>query len=154
MRPAPAVAERERAMTTPSGRLAERLALRPAGEARIGRAARAALLALAACLGAAPAAQAMSIRELRTLEATEKNGATYASYYLVGVLEGLREAADSARREGRPPPFCVEDRRLEPAMARSLYQGELTRNADRYEADMPVQLVLSAALRDSFHCTR
>ncbi len=116
--------------------------------------ARLALLALAALLGAAPVAQAMSIRELRTLEATEKDGDTYATYYLVGVLEGLREAADSARREGRPAPFCVEERRLEPAMARSLYQGELRRNADLYEADMPVQLVLAAALRNSFRCTR
>jgi hypothetical protein len=37
-------------------------------------------------------------------------------------------------------------------MARSLYQSELTRNADSYEADMPVQLVLSAALRNSYRC--
>jgi hypothetical protein len=37
-------------------------------------------------------------------------------------------------------------------MARSLYQTELTRNADSYEADMPVQLVLSAALRNSYRC--
>jgi hypothetical protein len=39
-------------------------------------------------------------------------------------------------------------------MARSLYQTELTRNADSYEADMPVQLVMSGALKNSFRCTR
>lgn len=109
---------------------------------------------LLALLGCGAAVQAMTIRELRTLEAAEKDGKTYANYYLVGVVEGLREAAFSAEREGRKPPFCIESRRLEPAMARSLYQTELMRNADTYEADMPVQLVLSEALRSSFHCTR
>ena len=97
-------------------------------------------------------AQAMSIRELRTLEANEKDGKAYASYYLVGVMEGLREANDAGQRAGQKPLFCVNGRRLEPAMARSLYQTELTRNADSYEADMPVQLVLSAALRNSYRC--
>jgi hypothetical protein len=38
-------------------------------------------------------------------------------------------------------------------MARSLYQSEMTRNAGLYEADMPVQLVLSAALRNSYRCS-
>ena len=103
--------------------------------------------------GVATGVQAMTIRELRTLEATVSDGKTYASYYLVGVLEGLREAADSAQREGRKPPFCIQGRRLEPVMARSLYQPELMRNADTYEADMPVQLVLAGALRNSFNCT-
>jgi hypothetical protein len=111
------------------------------------------LLMLALLLGFNASVHAMTIRELRTLEATEKDGKTFANYYLVGVLEGLREAADSAEREGRKPPFCIEGRRLEPVMARSLYQTELMRNADTYEADMPVQLVLSGALRNSFHCT-
>lgn len=97
--------------------------------------------------------QAMSIRELRTLEANEKDGKLYANYYLVGVIEGLREAGDMAQRAGQKPPFCINGRRLEPSMARSLYQTELTRNADSYEADMPVQLVLSAALRNSYRCT-
>lgn len=113
---------------------------------------RAAFLLLA--LAAAAGAQAMSIRELRTLEATEKDGKAYASYYLVGVLEGLREGVESSQRDGRKPAFCVERRRLEPAMARSLYQTELTRNADSYEADMPVQLVMSGALKNSYRCTR
>ena len=95
----------------------------------------------------------MTIRELRMLEANEKDGKAYASYYFFGVLEGLREAAESALREGQKPVFCVEGRRLEPAMARSLYQTELARNPDSYEADMPVQLVLASALRTSFRCT-
>ncbi|QFZ81441.1 hypothetical protein GFK26_00930 [Variovorax paradoxus] len=111
------------------------------------------LLALAAgVIGVG--AQAMSIRELRTLEAGEKDGKAYASYYLVGVLEGLREGVESSQRNGQLPTFCVEGRRLEPAMARSLYQTELSRHADSYEADMPVQLVMAGALRNSYRCTR
>ncbi|MDM0076711.1 hypothetical protein QTH90_20040 [Variovorax sp. J2P1-59] len=113
---------------------------------RLGR-----LLALAALAGAA-SAQAMTIRELRTLETNEKDGKLYANYYLVGVMEGLREASDAAQRAGQKPPFCINGRKFEPVMARSLYQSELTRNADSYEADMPVQLVLSAALRNSYRC--
>ena len=107
------------------------------------------LLGLAAT---AAACQAMSIRELRTLEASEKIGTLYANYYLVGVVEGLREASEAERRAGQKPLFCVDGRRLEPSMARALYQAELTRNADSYEADMPVQLVVSAALRNSYSC--
>jgi hypothetical protein len=84
----------------------------------------------------------------------EKDGKAYASYYLVGVLEGLREGVESSQRNGQKPVFCVEGRRLEPAMARSLYQTELSRNADSYEADMPVQLVMSGALKNSYRCTR
>lgn len=99
-------------------------------------------------------AQAMSIREFHTLEVKEKKeGKAYASYYLVGVLEGLREAGDAARRTGQKPLFCVEGRRLEPSMARSLFETELKRNAELYEADMPVQLVLSAALQNSYRCS-
>jgi hypothetical protein len=108
------------------------------------------LLALAAGAGA----EAMSIRELRMLETNEKDGKAYASYYLVGVLEGLREGVEASQRNGQKPVFCIEGRRLEPSMARSLYQTELTRNADSYEADMPVQLVMSGALKNSFRCTR
>lgn len=108
-----------------------------------------------ACSGvllAAASAQAMSIRELRTLEANQADGRSHASYYLVGVLEGLREAADAAQRAGLQPTFCVAGRRLEPAMARSLYEAELRRQSDLYEADMPVPLVLAAALKSSFRC--
>ena len=100
---------------------------------------------------AALGAQAMTIREMRLLEANEKDGKTYASYYLVGVLEGLREAADLARRNGQKPLFCVNGRRLEPTMARSLYQGELMRNADSYEADMRCSSSYSNAL-EAFSC--
>ncbi|MGR4867720.1 hypothetical protein ACIPRI_02505 [Variovorax sp. LARHSF232] len=109
--------------------------------------------AVLALLLAAAGAQAMSIREMRTLEANEKEGKIYASYYLVGVMEGLREASDIALRNGQKPSFCIEGRRLEPTMARALYQSELSRNADSYEADMPVQLVVKAALQNSFRCT-
>lgn len=102
---------------------------------------------------AAGVAQAMSIREMRTLEANEKDGKIYASYYLVGVMEGLREASDTALRNSQKPAFCIEGRRFEPSMARSLYQTELSRHADQYEADMPVQLVVKAALQNSYRCT-
>ena len=105
-----------------------------------------------AAMACAASASAMTIRELRTLEANEKDGKLYANYYLVGVMEGLREASDAAQRTGQKPPFCINGRKFEPVMARSLYQTELTRNADSYEADMPVQLVLSAALRNSYRC--
>ena len=107
-------------------------------------------LAMMAC---AASVHAMSIRELRTLEANEKDGSLYANYYLVGVMEGLREANDADQRERQKPRFCINGRKLEPAMARSLYQTELTRNSDNYEADMPVQLVLAAALRNSYRCS-
>lgn len=110
------------------------------------------LCALQSCLPSL--AHAMSIRELRTLEANEKEGKAYAGYYLVGVMEGLREASEAGQRAGQKPMFCIQGRRLEPAMARSLYQTELSRNAERYEADMPVQLVMSGALQNSYRCTR
>ena len=90
---------------------------------------------------------------MRTLEANEKDGKLYANYYLVGVMEGLRQASESEQRKGIKPLFCIEGRRIEPAMARSLYQTELSRNADLYEADMPVQLVMEAALSASYRCT-
>ena len=113
-----------------------------------------ALTVLAATLAFAASAHAMTIREFRALETQEKkNGKAYASYYLVGVMEGLREASDASQRNGQKPPFCIEGRKLEPAMARSLYQTELARHADLYEADMPVQLVMSNALGTSYRCT-
>ncbi|MBJ2159492.1 hypothetical protein [Variovorax sp. IB41] len=109
--------------------------------------------ALVFALAAGVGAHAMTLREFHTLEVKEKKeGKAYASYYLVGVLEGLREASDTARRTGQKPLFCVDGRRLEPSMARSLFQAELKRNAELYEADMPVQLVLSSALQNSFRC--
>ncbi|RYF33407.1 MAG: hypothetical protein EOO26_08230 [Comamonadaceae bacterium] len=114
-----------------------------------------ALAVLAATLAFAASAHAMTIREFRALETQEKkNGKAYASYYLVGVMEGLREASNASQRNGQKPTFCVEGRKLEPAMARSLYQTELARHADLYEADMPVQLVMSNALGTSYRCTQ
>ncbi len=112
------------------------------------------LTACVALLALAASAQAMTLREFRALETQEKkNGKTYASYYLVGVMEGLREASETSLRNGQKPPFCIENRKIEPAMARSLYQTELARHADVYEADMPVQLVMSNALGNTFRCT-
>lgn len=108
----------------------------------------------AALLLAIGAAQAMTLREFRALETQEKkNGKAYASYYLVGVMEGLREASDASLRNGQKPSFCIENRKIEPSMARSLYQTELARHSDIYEADMPVQLVMSNALGNSYRCT-
>ena len=109
-------------------------------------------LVLVALLASSATAQAMTIREMRLLENNEKDGKAYAGYYLVGVVEGLREAAETERRAGRKALFCVNGRRLEPSMARSLYQGEITRSAESYEADMPVQLVLSNALQSAYKC--
>jgi len=103
-------------------------------------------------LAAAAATQAMSIRELHALETNEKDGKLYANYYLVGVMEGMRQANDAAQRRGEKPAFCVQGRRLEPAMARILFQGELGRHHDFYEADMPVELVMEAALGTSYRC--
>jgi hypothetical protein len=112
---------------------------------------RAALLVAGACLAAA-GAQAMSIREFRGLEQVKPAGNLHAQYYLIGVMEGLREASEEAVRAGGKPAFCVGSRRLEPRMALSLYQGELARNNGLYEADMPVELVLSNALRNAYRC--
>lgn len=110
----------------------------------------AALLAL--CLVVASTAQAMTIREMRTLEKTEKQGSTYTDYYLVGVMEGALEAHTQAVRAGASASICLNGRRLEPSMAKSLYTTELKRNADLYEADMPVQLVVVNALGTVYPC--
>jgi len=110
----------------------------------------AALLAL--CLVVASTAQAMTIREMRTLEKTEKQGSTYTDYYLVGVMEGALEAHTQAVRAGASASICLNGRRLEPSMAKNLYTTELKRNADLYEADMPVQLVMVNALGTVYPC--
>lgn len=105
-------------------------------------------------LGAALAlpAGAMTIREMRALEKTEKQGSTYSDYYLVGVMEGAVEAQTQAARAGAQPTICLNGRRLEPSMAKNLYTTELKRNADLYEADMPVQMVLVNALSTVYPC--
>lgn len=108
-----------------------------------------ALFIAAACMATV---QAMTIREMRTLEKQEKQGSTYTDYYLVGVMEGAIEAHNQAVRGGTKPSICLNGRKLEPHMAKSLYTTELKRNADVYEADFPVQLVLTNALTTVYPC--
>ena len=113
------------------------------------RAVGAALLACA-CVSAVGA---MSIRELRGLELSDNNhGGLYVRYYLVGAMEGALEANAHAVRAGAKPLFCLNGRKLEPRMAKPLFDAELTRNAGLYEADMPVQLVLLNALSTAYTC--
>ena len=107
------------------------------------------LVLVAACMASA---HAMTIREMRALEKTEKQGSTYSDYYLVGVMEGAIEAHNQAVRDGATPRICLQGRKLEPSMAKSLYATELKRNADVYEADFPVQLVLTNALTTVYRC--
>lgn len=96
---------------------------------------------------------AISIRELRALEQTDKDhGEIYVQYYLVGAMEGALEAHAFALRAGARPLMCLNGRRLEPRMAKPLFDGELRRNAGLYEADMPVQLVLVNALINAYAC--
>lgn len=99
------------------------------------------------------ASQAMTLRELRALEKSDKKqGDLYARYYLVGVMEGAVEVSAQAERDGRPPTICLRGRRLEPRMARDLFDGELRRNKDLYEADFPVQFVMTQALVSAYSC--
>lgn len=101
----------------------------------------------------ASAASAMTIRELRALEASDKKqGEAYVNYYLVGVMEGALEAHAHGVRNGAKPQICLNGRKLEPRMAKGLYDTELQRNADVYEADMPVQLVMVNALGTVYPC--
>ena len=98
-------------------------------------------------------ASAMSIRELRALERSNpKNGSDYVLYYLVGTMEATLYAEAAAVRAGAPPRICLNGRRFEPAMAVSIYRTELRRNADVYEADMPVALVFANALATVYAC--
>ena len=109
---------------------------------------------LMGCLFAVTAASAMSIRELRGLELSDKKqGENYVRYYLVGAMEGVLEANAQAVRAGAKPLICLNGKRLEPRMAKPLYDGELLRNKDLYEADMPVQLVLLNALSTAYMCS-
>jgi len=95
----------------------------------------------------------MSLRELRTLEKSDKKqGIHYVNYYLVGAMEGALEAHAHGVRNGATPTICLNGRRLEPRMAKGLYDTELKRNADVYEADMPVQLVMVNALATVYPC--
>ena len=102
---------------------------------------------------AAQAAQAMTIRELRALEKSDaKQGANYKRYYLVGALEATLAEHEAGVRSGAASAICLNGRRLEPAMAEGLYQTELRRNSDLYEADLPVPLVMGNALRTAYPC--
>ena len=67
-------------------------------------------------------------------------------------LEGALEAHTQAVRAGASASICLNGRRLEPSMAKNLYTTELKRNADLYEADMPVQMVLLNALATAYLC--
>ena len=97
--------------------------------------------------------QAMTIREMRALLKSDKqHGAEYVQYYLVGAMEGALEANAQTVRSGAKALFCLNGRRLEPLMAKPLFDTELKRNADLYEADMPVQLVLMNALSTAYTC--
>lgn len=112
-------------------------------------------LACMVCLSwsACVPAQAMSLREMRALEKSDKKqGDLYVRYYLVGVMEGAIEASAHAERNGGQPTICLRGRRLEPGMARSLFDGELRRNKDLYEADMPAQWVMLQALVAAYSC--
>ena len=117
------------------------------------RSARRLVQTLAAVLLLAASAQAMSLRELRGLEVSDKKqGPNYVRYYLVGVQEGILEAQAQAVRAGAKPQICINGRRLEPHMAKPLFDAELQRNKDVYEADMPVQLILFNALSTAYSC--
>jgi hypothetical protein len=111
----------------------------------------AAFAVLAAVL--ATTAHAMTIRELRALEVSDKKqGEAYVNYYLVGVMEGALEAHAHGVRNGAKPQICLNGRKLEPRMAKGLYDTELQRNLGVYEADMPVQLVMVNALGTVYPC--
>ena len=110
-------------------------------------------LILLATVCASLSANAMSLRQLRALEASNtKQGENYVNYYLVGVMEGILEAHAAGVRLGAKPSICIDGRRLEPRMARGLFDGELRRNDGVYEADMPVQLVMANALATAYPC--
>ena len=96
---------------------------------------------------------AMSIRELRQLErANPKQGELYVQYYLIGVLEGIQEANTALTRAGGKPLFCQNGRRLDVSQAQTIFNTERKRNAELYEADMPVQLVMMNALASTYTC--
>ena len=113
--------------------------------------ARAAALVLIG-ISLATSASAMSLRELRGLAKTGKQGPDYVNYYLVGIMEGVLEGHAQAVRQGATPTICLNGRRLEPSMAKGLYDTELKRNADVYKADMQVQLVMANALATVYTC--
>lgn len=111
------------------------------------------ILIVAVGMAVGISASAMSLRELRGLESLDKKqGEAYVNYYLVGVMEGAMEANAFQVRAGAKPLFCQNGRRLEPRMARSLFDTEVKRNSVLYEADMSVPLVLNNALSIAYPC--
>ena len=108
-------------------------------------------LALALLVACIPS-QAMSLRQLSALEKQDKQGASYVRYYLVGVMEGLMDGEKARSASGAPANICPEGKRMEPAMAHSLFEAERKRNRDMYEADMPVALVMRNALQNAYPC--
>jgi hypothetical protein len=110
-------------------------------------------LAILLCSALVGEASAMSIRELRGLEKSDKKqGEIYVRYYLVGTMEGALEAHAHGVRNGAKPTICLNGRRLEPRMAKDLFDTELKRNEGVYEADMPAQLVMTNALVAVYGC--
>jgi hypothetical protein len=110
-------------------------------------------LSAIALLGFLQTASAMSIRELRALERDNpKQGADFVVYYLVGAMEATVQVDAAAARSGGSPRICLNGRRLLPSMALSIYRTELRRNAELYEADMPVPLVMLNALERVYAC--
>ncbi len=95
---------------------------------------------------------AMSLRELRSLVQADESGETYALYYMVGAMEGALEAHLHDVRHGAKPAICLDGGRLEPRLARPLLDAELQRHPGMYEADMPVQFVMTAALLNAYPC--
>ena len=100
----------------------------------------------------ATSAPAMTLRELSALEKSGAQGPNYLRYYLVGVMEGVLEAHAQAVRAGAKPTVCLNGRRLEPRMAQGIFEAERKRNAEVYEADMSVQLVMFNALATAYAC--
>jgi hypothetical protein len=108
-------------------------------------------LALALLVACIPS-QAMSLRQLSALEKQDKQGASYVRYYLVGVMEGLMDGEKARATSGATATICPDGKRMEPAMAHSLFEAERKRNRDMYEADMPVALVMRNALQNAYPC--
>ena len=102
---------------------------------------------------ASSSVSAMTLREMRVLEKSDKKQSeNYVNYFLVGAMEGALEAHNQAVRNGAKPSICLNGRRLEPHMARGLFDTELKRNVGVYEADMSVQLVVTNALMTVYAC--
>ncbi|HMS27039.1 MAG TPA: hypothetical protein PKC80_06660 [Burkholderiaceae bacterium] len=112
-----------------------------------------AMVALAISMVLSTTVSAMSLRELRQLERSNaKQGQWYVQYYLIGVLEGLQEANAATVRKGGAAMFCQNNISLDTTQAKAMFDAERKLNADLYEADMPVQLVMLNALASLHPC--